>query len=348
MRARASSFPWPWCLASRSSPPIARPAARRCSRSARVASHSSHPVGVQASCRTRLVAPVSSAISSSSSGRSAPTITPVTPGRHDAAGLPLLADARRRAHQRALQQRLVGHRRDRLLACGRRGTAPGCAPASSAKPRLRHRLDVVVVRRAAHAADVRGAVAGGCRRASPCTSSVIFTVRPLNTSKSAVARRRDGRTPGSSAAATSGSSVPRGGRPIGSHPSQSSAHSAVFFGPTDANQIGMSDGGCRIDFSGLPCPSAPGPGVGQRDLGAVVGDRSLAAQHVAEDLDVVAQAGVGLAPRLAVPALDDLRAGERRCRRSCGRRRRSRRRSSPACRASPAGDRRAARPRCRA
>ena len=46
--------------------------------------------------------------------------------------------------------------------------------------------------------------------------------------------------------------MPRGGSPIGNQPSHNSAQSAVFFGPTDANQIGMSDGGWRIDLSGLP------------------------------------------------------------------------------------------------
>ena len=50
---------------------------------------------------------------------------------------------------------------------------------------------------------------GGCCRASPCTSSVIFTVSPLNTrSRRDRGRRCDGRSRRSRAVATSGSSVP--------------------------------------------------------------------------------------------------------------------------------------------
>ena len=158
------------------------------------------------------LAPVSSAISSSSSGRSAPMITPVTPGGTMPPASHCCADARRGADQRALQQRLVGHGRDRLVAAAGEEQLLD-ARGVSAKPALGHRLDVVVVRCAAHAADVHGAVAGACRRAQPCTSSVILTVSPLKTSKSSrpSARRRAGAKPASSAAATSGSSVPRGG-----------------------------------------------------------------------------------------------------------------------------------------
>ena len=53
---------------------------------------------------------------------------------------------------------------------------------------------------------------------------------------------------------------------------------------------------------------APGPRVGQADLAALVRHRCLAGEHLAHDLDVVLDAPVGLAPGLAVPALDDLRA----------------------------------------
>ncbi len=53
--------------------------------------------------------------------------------------------------------------------------------------------------------------------------------------------------------------MPSGGKPIGNQPSHNSAHSAVLRGPTEAIQIGMSAGECRIDFKGLPWPSAPSP-----------------------------------------------------------------------------------------
>src|SRR5690606_16245405 len=56
-------------------------------------------------------------------------------------------------------------------------------------------------------------------------------------------------------------------------------------------------------------PGRAGAGVGQRDLPALVADRRLALEDLAHDLDVVTQAPVRLAPRLAVPALDDLWAG---------------------------------------
>ena len=49
-------------------------------------------------------------------------------------------------------------------------------------------------------------------------------------------------------------------------------------------------------------------GVRQRVVRPVAGHRPLAAQHLADDVDVLAGAGERLAERLAVPALDDLRA----------------------------------------
>ena len=47
--------------------------------------------------------------------------------------------------------------------------------------------------------------------------------------------------------------------------------------------------------------------IRERDGVALVGDRPLAAEDLAHDLDGVAGAGDGLGPRLAVPALHDLR-----------------------------------------
>src|SRR4051812_9162425 len=154
MRARASSLPWPWCLARRSGPPMARPAARRCSRSTRLASHSSlsSDIGIHFVTHPRelrdeleLVGPVGA-----DDGAGDPV-------RNDVARFPLLTDARRRADQRALQQGFVGHRRDRLLpSSGEEQLLNARRVVREAT--LGHRLDVVVVRLAAHAADVRGAV----------------------------------------------------------------------------------------------------------------------------------------------------------------------------------------------
>ena len=52
------------------------------------------------------------------------------------------------------------------------------------------------------------------------------------------------------------------------------------------------------------------PAIRQLDLLAVVGDRLFAREHFAHDGDVVAHALGRLAPRHAVPTLDDLRAGQ--------------------------------------
>ena len=49
-------------------------------------------------------------------------------------------------------------------------------------------------------------------------------------------------------------------------------------------------------------------GVRQRVVRAAVGDRRLAGQHLTDDVDDLAGAGQRLRERLAVPALDHLRA----------------------------------------
>ena len=61
-------------------------------------------------------------------------------------------------------------------------------------------------------------------------------------------------------------------------------------------------------FQRLADSHGAGPGVGQRDLAAVVRHGRLAGEDLAHDRDIVADAPIGLAPRLAVPTLDDLRA----------------------------------------
>src|SRR3546814_7398698 len=50
-------------------------------------------------------------------------------------------------------------------------------------------------------------------------------------------------------------------------------------------------------------------GIGQGYLRSLVGHRLFAAEHLPHDRDIVLDAMVGLAPRLHVPSLDDLRPG---------------------------------------
>ena len=69
--------------------------------------------------------------------------------------------------------------------------------------------------------------------------------------------------------------------------------------------------GRSIIFSGLPSPVASGAVVRDAVVLALVLD-DVAPQRRADDLDVLARLAERLAPRLAVPALDDLRA--RTCR----------------------------------
>ena len=66
--------------------------------------------------------------------------------------------------------------------------------------------------------------------------------------------------------------------------------------------------GWVIGFSGFPIPRAPGPVVGEGVVRARVGDRSLASQHLAHDVDVLARARQRLPERRPVPALHHLRA----------------------------------------
>ena len=154
MRARASSLPCPWCLASRSV------AAHRAAGGAALLEVGEGGVPVVA--QLRHLASIRS--HPRELGDELELVGPVGPDddtgharRHDAARLPLLPDARGRADQRALEQRLVGHRRDRLLApAGEEQLLDARRVVGEAA--LGHRLDVVVVRLAAHAADVRGAV----------------------------------------------------------------------------------------------------------------------------------------------------------------------------------------------
>jgi hypothetical protein len=56
-------------------------------------------------------------------------------------------------------------------------------------------------------------------------------------------------------------------------------------------------------------PAGARPGIGQGDLPALVGHGRLALGDLADDLHVVPQPVIRHAPRLAVPALHDLRAG---------------------------------------
>ena len=214
MRARASSLPCAVVLGQPSSPPM-RTDRRRGAARGRRGSLPSRPAVLQASI------PHSVSCSGELGGQ-LELVGPVGPhdhaghaGRHDAARVPLRADARRRSHQRALQQRLVGHRCDRLLAStGEEQLLDARGVVGEAA--LRHRFHVVVVRLAA-IPPTYVARYGRMLSSQPLTSSVIFTVRPLKTSKAALrsfsgpsARRAN---PCPSAAATSGSSVPAAAGP---------------------------------------------------------------------------------------------------------------------------------------
>ena len=83
----------------------------------------------------------------------------------------------------------------------------------------------------------------------------------------------------------------------------------MFFGPSAPSRIGRSArSGCVIERSGLPSPHEFGPSYGMPVVLALELDRLLAPQDAPDDLDVLARARERLAERLAVPALDDLRA----------------------------------------
>ena len=77
--------------------------------------------------------------------------------------------------------------------------------------------------------------------------------------------------------------------------------------------------GWVIDFSGLPSPMLSGAAVRVLVELALEVERLLAAQHPADDLDVLAGAGQRLVGRPAVPALDDLRARHAEAEHAAGR-----------------------------
>jgi hypothetical protein len=90
-----------------------------------------------------------------------------------------------------------------------------------------------------------------------------------------------------------------GMKPMGSQPSAISAVSL-----TVDRQIGVH---VEDRLQRLADPQGAGAAVGQLVLLAVVRHRRLAPEDLAHDRHVVLHPVVGLAPRLAVPALDDLR-----------------------------------------
>src|SRR5690606_22091306 len=67
-------------------------------------------------------------------------------------------------------------------------------------------------------------------------------------------------------------------------------------------RVGVQDGLQRLTEA-----QRAGAGIRQRDLAPLVGHGLFALEDLAHDRDVVAQLPVRLAPRLPVPALDDLR-----------------------------------------
>jgi len=103
----------------------------------------------------------------------------------------------------------------------------------------------------------------------------------------------------------------RGTKPSGSQPSAISAVSLTLASVPVPSQIGSRGFMWRIGMSGLPTPSAPGPVYGSEISRPRVRDGLLALEHLAHDRDVIRGcASNGRPPRLAVPALDDLWAGD--------------------------------------
>ena len=143
------------------------------------------------------------------------------------------------------------------------------------------------------ARDVVGEVHGGRRRGSrACRATRPERAAPF----SSVARNSD---------ALAGES------PIGIQPSATSAGERDVRGPARGEVDRQRRGwGAGSSCSGLPSPVASAPAYGSVIARAVVRDRRLAPEDLAHDRDVVARAGDRLRPRLAVPALDDLRPGE--------------------------------------
>ena len=136
---------------------------------------------------------------------------------------------------------------------------------------------------------------------APFTSSVIVTPTPPKTSK------RSGRPPRRANPSSSDACWPASTGPIGRKPSATSA------GERGVARCARRDpdldlaGGVQDRAQRLALPEGVGSVVGERVLGAVVHQR-LAGDDLPHHRHVLAQALVRMAPRPAVPALDDLGA----------------------------------------
>jgi len=147
------------------------------------------------------------------------------------------------------------------------------------------------------------AVIGRILSRAPATSSVSCRERPVKISKPS------GRPPRLFQPRSSDTEWDSELSAIGSHPSPISAHSSVFFGPPDASHSGWAQR--RAGSSGGPCPDRASRvrGTGGRSPGRRRRP-GLPVEHLADDGQVVTQSFRWMAPRLAVPSLDDLRAGD--------------------------------------
>ena len=95
---------------------------------------------------------------------------------------------------------------------------------------------------------------------------------------------------------------------MGNQPSATSAARATFFGPSAPRMMGISRPQ-RVD-DGLQRLAQSRPArVGERVVGPVVGDRGVAGDDLADDVQVLAGPGQRLGEGLPVPALDDLGTG---------------------------------------
>src|ERR1700712_5608206 len=98
-----------------------------------------------------------------------------------------------------------------------------------------------------------------------------------------------------------------GTKPIGSQPSAISAVSLTIASPPAAREVGIH---VQDRLQRLGEARGALALVGQADLATFVRHGAFALENLAHDRDVILDPIVGLAPRLAVPALDDLRSGD--------------------------------------
>ena len=219
-------------------------------------------------------------------------------------GAVALADAGRRADQRLHVDPFVGHGGDRLVLAMREieflDALGGVAEAAA-----HHDVVVEVLVLVAHAADIERdlRLQLGQRR--------LHVVLDLD-----MHRRGDGEVLHGLAVAGAAEAFLQP-RPVLGHGARHEAHGQPAVGDLGGELDRRFVAGGEIDrdvgvhvqdrLQRLADPQRARPGVGQRVLLAVMRHRPLAPEDLAHDRHVILHPVVGLAPRLAVPAFDDLR-----------------------------------------